>query len=46
MAVDASSPWPWLAAAVAIAGGTLAFRWTWSVVASAWGAATAEAGRR
>jgi branched-chain amino acid transport system permease protein len=44
-AVDAASPWPWIVAAVALAGGFLLFRASWGFIASAWERATARAGR-
>jgi len=43
VAVDASSAWPWLAAALALVGGFLAFRATWPGVTSAWARASGEA---
>jgi len=41
--VDAASPAPWIAAAVALLGGFALFRATWRVVASAWDRALAQA---
>ncbi len=43
--VDAASPWPWIAAGVALAGGGLLLRIAWRRVAAAWERATAEATR-
>jgi branched-chain amino acid transport system permease protein len=42
--VDAASPWPWIAAVALLAGGFLAFRRTWPIVAAAWNRAIEEAG--
>ena len=44
MSVDAATPWPWLAAALLLAAGFVAFRRTWPGVAAAWQRATDEAG--
>lgn len=41
--VDAASPWPWIGAVAAVAGGFLLFRATWPVVAASWDRANAEA---
>jgi len=42
-AVDAASPWPWVFAVAAAAGGFAAFRATWPVVAAAWDRARGSA---
>lgn len=44
VAIDASSPWPWLVAAAVLVGGFLAFRMTWPMIESAWTRARAETG--
>jgi branched-chain amino acid transport system permease protein len=41
--IDAASPWPWLVAAVSVAGGLLLFRATFRLVAGAWKRALARA---
>jgi branched-chain amino acid transport system permease protein len=41
--VDAASPWPWIGAVAAVAGGVLLFRATWPAVAASWDRASAEA---
>jgi branched-chain amino acid transport system permease protein len=41
--IDTTAAWPWLLAAVLIAGGFAAFRRTWPIVAAAWDAARPEA---
>jgi len=43
VSLDAATPWPWLAAALLLVGGFLAFRRTWPGVAAAWQRATGEA---
>jgi len=45
VAVDASSPWPWVVAVAALVCGSLLFRATWRPVAAAWNRATDEARR-
>ena len=40
--LDAASPWPWIVAALALAGGLLLFRAAIPVVASAWERAAAR----
>jgi branched-chain amino acid transport system permease protein len=40
--VDAASPWPWIGGLLLLAGGFLAFRWSWPIVAAAWTRATEE----
>jgi branched-chain amino acid transport system permease protein len=35
--LDAASPWPWIIASAALAGGLLLLRATWRLVATAWG---------
>ena len=40
--VDAASPWPWIAAAVALIVGFLLFRATWGLVVAAWERAGAQ----
>jgi branched-chain amino acid transport system permease protein len=42
VAVDAATPWPWIAAVVLLVGGFYAFRKTWPVVAAAWNHATEQ----
>lgn len=44
IAVDAATPWPWIAAIALLAGGFHVFRKTWPIVAAAWDRATVEAG--
>jgi branched-chain amino acid transport system permease protein len=46
IAVDASTPWPWLASVVVAGAGFAAFRATWPIVARAWELATSEASSR
>jgi hypothetical protein len=43
LALDASSPLPWIGGAVMLLGGVLLLRITWRLVAAAWQAATSEA---
>jgi branched-chain amino acid transport system permease protein len=43
VAMDAATPWPWLAAALMLVAGFLAFRRTWPGVAAAWQRATEQA---
>lgn len=43
VAFDAAGPLPWVAAAVLVVGGFIAFRRTWPVVADAWNDAIAQA---
>ena len=43
IALDAGTPWPWIAGLGVAVGGFLAFRLTWPIVAAAWGRAALEA---
>ena len=44
IAVDAATPWPWLASIALAAGGFALFRATWPIVARAWDRASIESG--
>lgn len=44
IAVDAATPWPWVAAIVLLVGGFHVFRKAWPIVAVAWTRAAGEAG--
>jgi branched-chain amino acid transport system permease protein len=41
--IDAASPWPWIIATVALAGGLMLFRASWRVVGAAWDRANGAA---
>jgi len=43
VALDAATPWPWLAGVVTAIAGFVAFRATWPLVAAAWHTASVEA---
>jgi hypothetical protein len=46
IALDLSTPWPWIGAAVLLVVGFVAFRGTWDRIAAAWARATDEAAAR
>jgi branched-chain amino acid transport system permease protein len=45
-AIDAGSPWPWIAAMLMVAAGFAAFRATWPLVGRAWARASAAGSSR